>query len=81
MKKKKRYRISHYRGHACHHIAPNGGCPKCNHEFCYVCLGAWKRDPYNPNRFSCGNQCPLFCNQSCDCPKCPGLQYGLQIVL
>lgn len=31
-------RISHYHGHACHHISPlTNGCPKCHQHFCYVC--------------------------------------------
>mmetsp|Transcript_39671 Transcript_39671/g.104725 ORF Transcript_39671/g.104725 Transcript_39671/m.104725 type:complete len:556 (+) Transcript_39671:3-1670(+) len=32
-------RITHWHGHACHHIAPStGGCPACRQHFCYVCL-------------------------------------------
>lgn len=31
-------RISHYHGHACHHISPaTNGCPACHQHFCYVC--------------------------------------------
>ena len=38
--------ITHYRGHACHHIVPGRGCPTCasrgaTTHFCYVCLGPW----------------------------------------
>ena len=33
------FRVSHYHGHACHHIQPGGGCPSCHKHFCYVCLG------------------------------------------
>jgi hypothetical protein len=30
-------RLTHYHGHACHHISPQGGCPHCKHHFCYSC--------------------------------------------
>ena len=30
--------ISHFHGHACHHISPlTNGCPACHQHFCYVC--------------------------------------------
>jgi serine/threonine protein kinase len=29
--------ISHWHGHECHHIKPNGGCPACHQHFCYAC--------------------------------------------
>ena len=58
--------ISHYKGHACHHIKPGGGCPGCHHHFCYVCLFdsglTWT---------GCPNRCPPFCNDVCGCPRCP----------
>ncbi len=32
-------RVSHFHGHACHHISPyTNGCPSCHLHFCYVCL-------------------------------------------
>ena len=37
-------RISHFHGHACHHISPSSdGCPRCHQHFCYVC-----RRPHGP---------------------------------
>ena len=58
--------ISHYRGHACHHIMPGGGCPGCGHHFCFVCLHdsgtEWQ---------CCPNKCPMYCNSRCDCVLCP----------
>ena len=71
--------ICHYRGHACHHIKPGSGCPRCSHHFCYVCLG--------PHR-TCG--CPWqgssFCmprpgveqneRGDCGCPDCPDCRPG-----
>jgi len=46
-------RISHFHGHACHHISPStDGCPNCHQHFCYVCLrrhgtpgGGYHRNP------------------------------------
>ena len=46
-------RITHWQGHACHHIAPaTNGCPACHLHFCYVCLrphgtpgGGYRRNP------------------------------------
>ena len=29
-----RFRVTHWHGHACHHIAPSGGCPRCKIGFC-----------------------------------------------
>jgi len=47
-------RISHFHGHACHHIAPaTDGCPSCHQHFCYVCLRAHGRpggQGYSRNR-------------------------------
>lgn len=63
--------ITHYRGHGCHHIrppaGPQGGCPRCHHHFCYVCLG-----PYGT--CGCRWQGSTFCkpdDPSCGCPTCP----------
>ncbi len=30
--------VTHFHGHACHHIVPGGGCPNCQKPFCYKCL-------------------------------------------
>ena len=65
--------IVHYRGHGCHHIKPGGGCPRCGHHFCYVCLGNFR---------TCG--CPFqgssFCRTGrggdCGCPPCPVCRPG-----
>ena len=47
-------RLSHFHGHACHHIAPaTDGCPSCHQHFCYVCLRAHGRpggQGYSRNR-------------------------------
>jgi len=60
--------ISHYRGHACHHIAPGRGCPECVRSgtvpaahWCYCCRGPWP----------CAGGCPTFCDAACDCEDCP----------
>ena len=39
------FRVSHYHGHACHHILPGspGGCPQCHTHFCYACLSTDER--------------------------------------
>ena len=64
--------ITHYRGHACHHIAPGSGCPSCRRlklphpaHFCYVCLGPW------PCITPQGQGCDTYCTPACDCPDCP----------
>jgi hypothetical protein len=70
-------RISHYRGHASHHITPGGGCPSCHNHFCYSCLGhrgvgaAWK---------GCPNGCRLLCDDTCSCADCPDCQRGTPCV-
>ena len=71
--------IVHYRGHACHHIKPGGGCPSCGHHFCYVCLG-----PHN--ECGCPWQGSSFCRRpvgrdpsgrpDCGCPICPDCRPG-----
>lgn len=71
------YRISHYHGHACHHIRPGTGCLNCGQHFCYSCL--------RPGRHC--SACTTFCrtndllqnivsepfpyDQRCGCPFCP----------
>ena len=57
--------ITHFKGHACHHIRPGGGCSVCHHQFCYVCLAPWH---------TC--RCPTFCTDDCGCPSCPTCQPG-----
>lgn len=60
--------ITHFKGHACHHITPatdGGGCSVCHHQFCYVCLAQWHR---------C--RCPTFCTDDCGCPPCPACRPG-----
>ena len=31
------FRATHYHGHACHHISPGQGCPRCHTHYCYMC--------------------------------------------
>jgi hypothetical protein len=59
--------ISHYRGHACHHIRPGTGCPNCGFHFCFACL----RQHQSPD---C--TCEKFCGDSCDCQDCPECKVG-----
>ena len=69
------YRMSHARGHGCHHIKPNpgGGCPQCGTHWCYVCEGTFR---------TCG--CPFqgssFCGtrngQDCGCLPCESCATG-----
>jgi hypothetical protein len=70
-------RISHYHGHACHHIRPGGGCPgrrsdgtACGAHFCYMCLTL----RVDPHRNNC--RCPIFCTDTCGCPPCPDCRPG-----
>jgi hypothetical protein len=54
-----RISISHYHGHACHHIAPGTGCVNCGHHFCFSCL-----QPAGPAVLagSPGCRCPAYCS-------------------
>jgi hypothetical protein len=58
-------RVTHYRGHACHHIKPGGGCPRCHTHWCYNC----------GSRYPCG-RCRTFCSDQCACPDCPSCTPG-----
>ena len=80
-------RISHFHGHACHHISPvTNGCPACHLHFCYVCL----RKHGSAGHYSRNWRCPhgsSFCiaddilsnlimepyprDRRCGCPICP----------
>ena len=51
-----KFAITHWHGHACHHIMPGSGCPNCGTHFCYSCLRRGKSGG------DCG--CKLFCNSS-----------------
>ena len=68
--------ISHYRGHACHHIKPGSGCPSCGFHFCYVCLGPHLscRCEYQGSTYCrpCPGR-PLMIGRGadCGCPDCP----------
>lgn len=59
------FRVTHYRGHACHHIKPGGGCPQCHTHWCYNC----------GNLYPCG-RCRAFCSDACSCPDCPFCKPG-----
>jgi len=50
--------ISHYHGHACHHIAPGTGCVNCGYHFCFSC--GQPAGPAIPAGSS-GCSCPIFC--------------------
>ena len=45
--------VTHFHGHACHHIKPVTGCPNCGHNWCYRCRKPGKSGNH------CG--CRLFC--------------------
>ena len=45
--------VTHFHGHACHHIMPVTGCPNCGHHFCYRCL--------RPGHSGSACGCRLFC--------------------
>ncbi len=67
------YRISHARGHGCHHIKPGGGCPQCGTHWCYVCGGIY-------NECGCTFQGSSFCGekngQDCGCLPCESCATG-----
>ena len=50
--------ISHYHGHACHHIAPGTGCVNCGYHFCFSC--GQPAGPAIPAGSS-GCSCPAYC--------------------
>lgn len=60
--------ISHYWGHACHHIRPGTGCPSCGTHFCYFCC--------RPHEGFSHTNCPSSCCDYCDCPECPDCRPG-----
>ena len=69
--------VTHYRGHACHHIGTGRGCVGCvgagfphPQHWCYVCLGPW------PCINAASNGCNTFCDATCDCPDCPDCKVG-----
>jgi hypothetical protein len=63
-------RVTHYRGHACHHISPGRGCPQCGIHWCFRCGGA---TPTQVCRSCAGH---LFCDDTCTCPDCPVCRPG-----
>lgn len=79
------FRISHYHGHGCHHIAPGTGCLNCGQHFCYSCLSKGS---------SCRPSCSAFCSadnlayflvdgplprdRRCGCTLCPECRPGRQ---
>ena len=62
---------SHFRGHACHHIAPITGCPGCKAEYCFASLL-----PYAECRAQGHMGHALFCDWRCDCTDCPYCRPG-----
>jgi hypothetical protein len=65
--------IQHARGHHCHHISPGTGCTRCGTHFCYRCLRIYLP---GESRTRCPTGCPLFCNETCDCPDCVDCKPG-----
>lgn len=65
-------RISHYRGHGCHHMTHSDASTGVGrtHEFCYVCVRPIAECRASPQR------CPLFCNFLCSCLPCPLCRIG-----
>jgi hypothetical protein len=57
---------NHFRGHACHHISPQGGCPGCHRDYCFASL-----KPYAQCRSEGHQGHALFCDRRCDCVDCP----------
>jgi rubrerythrin len=51
--------ITHWHGHACHHIKPGGGCPSCHQHFCFAC----ERPSRQQGRWSSPCSCKLFCHE------------------
>ncbi len=62
---------SHFRGHACHHIMPGGGCPGCKQEYCFASLLPMQqcRDQGHMGH-------ALFCDWRCDCADCTFCKVG-----
>ena len=51
-------RVTHWHGHACHHIAPGTGCPNCKTHFCYGCGTAGKSsNSYCASQPKCRTYC------------------------
>jgi hypothetical protein len=85
------FAVSHWHGHACHHIAPITGCPGCGTHYCYSC-----ETTSDNNQGHCGSnpRCSLFCNdhdivnniditsgwpvdRRCGCQMCPDCRPGV----
>lgn len=78
--------ISHFHGHACHHISPGAGCPGCSTHFCFACLGTDRENA------GCTMHWSRFCKASdvpehtlllpyphdsrCGCRFCPDCKRG-----
>jgi hypothetical protein len=67
-------RVTHYRGHACHHISPGRGCPQCATHWCFRCGAAAPTPPHRCEAPSCVGH--LFCDDTCTCPDCPVCKPG-----
>ena len=85
------FRVSHWHGHACHHISPSTrGCPSCHTHWCYSCGTAGKKSPGYCNS---SPKCRLNCvstdvvnhlstvtgwptDQRCGCAVCPTCRPG-----
>lgn len=88
--------VSHWHGHACHHIAPlpGNGCPNCGTHWCYGC------ETTGDNAGHCGSvpECSVFCRDDdilehidsssgwpvddrCGCQMCPDCRHGVPCVL
>ncbi|KNC79806.1 hypothetical protein SARC_07818 [Sphaeroforma arctica JP610] len=62
--------ISHWKGHGCHHILVDTGCPGCGKHFCYACLAPYHLD--GSDRCACSR----FCDDECGCLPCPDCKPG-----
>jgi hypothetical protein len=80
------FRISHFHGHACHHIKPGSGCPNCGTHFCYNCLRRGTSGAACGCRLYCQNDgilahlaaAPYPRDARCGCPICPDCRPGAE---
>ena len=83
---------THFHGHGCHHIMPDGGCPSCHKHWCFACRTACQTQVGN-NYCASKPRCSMFCksediernidvssgypiDRRCSCPICPECRLG-----